>query len=136
MTATSTASATATTVPTTVTYDDTDPGISYSPGWIADTLAGDYNGTYHYSGSVGSSAQFTFSGTQITLVFNRAYNRGTLNVAIDGTQVMALSQYMDGVLLQQPWTSGVLAPGAHTLRLTHGGGGEYVDIDAIIVSNP
>src|SRR5574341_1841039 len=83
---------------------------------------------------VGASAQFTFSGTQITLVFNRAYNRGVLNVSIDGTQVGTVNEYDPGVLLQQQWTSGVFSAGTHTLLLTHGGGSTYVRIPAKAIS--
>src|SRR6185295_18859804 len=56
-----------------------------------------------------------------------------LTVTIDGTQVATINQYSASTLLQQQWTSGTLSGGSHTLTLTHGGSGTYVDLDAIIV---
>jgi hypothetical protein len=116
-----------------VTYDDTDPAILYSAGWVADLLPQGINGTYHYTATVGDTAQFTFSGTQVTLVFDKTFLYGVLDVAIDGQPPAAVSQYDPGILYQQQWASGPLAPGAHTRLLTHAGGGTYVDLDAILV---
>jgi hypothetical protein len=90
-------------------YDDGYEGWTYN-NFIATTTSGPYLGTMHYSTTVGSSAEFTFNGSQITLT--------------------TINEYSTTRVWQVTWTSGDLGPGPHTVKLVHASG-RTVDIDAI-----
>jgi hypothetical protein len=114
-------------------YDDTHVGWSYND-FIAATIDGPYAGTFHYSTTVGSAAQFTFDGSQITLYFSKYSNYGNLAVSIDNNPVTTLNQFNATRIWQDSWTSGYLGSGEHTVSLVHAGpNGSTVDIDAIEV---
>jgi len=118
------------------TYDDPDPGISYVGDWTGLTgLSGFYNGSLHYSSTVGSTAMLAFTGDRVKLVYTKHESRGVVKIEIDGVEVAQLDQYSTTTAFQAEWDSGVLSAGTHVIRLTHLSGA-YVDVDALIVSGP
>ncbi|MBN2115730.1 MAG: hypothetical protein JW730_04125 [Anaerolineales bacterium] len=122
--------------PTATKYDDADGGWTYS-GFTATTSTGPYLDTFRYSTAVGSTAEFDFTGSRITIIYSENSNRGDLEVYIDGnpTPVATINQYNATRVWQASWTSGDLGPGPHTVRLVHAAGAT-VDIDAIEVLSP
>lgn len=118
------------------TYDDRNAKIIYSGTWIAQSVSGDYLNTEKYSTVIGSSAQLTFSGEFVSVVY-RSYPTvfGNMEVRIDGNLVATINQNAAVSVKQNRWTSSSLGPGNHTLVLTHVTG-KYATLDAIIVSSP
>src|SRR5512138_1558857 len=114
-------------------YDDVHAGWTYS-GFIATTTTGPYNGTLHVSKAVGGTAEFTFTGSQVTLWYSKYSNRGTLEVYLDDgpDPIATIDQYGATRVWQASWTSKDLGEGKHTIRFLHSVGGQ-VDIDAIEV---
>ncbi|HMB21466.1 MAG TPA: hypothetical protein VKP08_01480, partial [Anaerolineales bacterium] len=109
-------------------YDDANKAWTYN-GFAATTTTGPYKGTMHYSKVVGSTAEFTFTGSQITLWYSKYSNRGTLAVYIDDSPdpVVTIDQYNATRIWQASWTSGNLGAGEHMIRLVHTGGAQ-VDV--------
>ena len=112
-------------------YDDTDPAWQYTGNWTLYDGAGPYNNTSHYTNTVGSEAELQFNGTQFTLTYVKAWNRGLIDVYVDGTKIDTINSTSSTVEWQQTWTSPVFAAGVHTVRFVHAGGATYIDLDAI-----
>ncbi|HSB01652.1 MAG TPA: fibronectin type III domain-containing protein, partial [Anaerolineales bacterium] len=117
------------------TYDDPDSHWIYTGTWTVNTGTGPYNNTSHYSGTVGSEAQFTFNGSSFVLTYLKANNRGLIDVYVDGVKVDQINANNATVAWQQTWTSAVYTAGVHTVRFVHAGGGTYIDIDAIQINS-
>ncbi len=117
-------------------YDDTDSSWVYSGSWATYSGSGPYSNTLHYANTVGSEAQFTFNGRRFTLTYVRANNRGSIDVYVDGGLVYTINANSSTLAWQQTWTSPLYALGVHTVRFVHAGGGTYIDVDAIQISNP
>ena len=117
-------------------YDERDVNIVYSGLWNAQNVSGNYTNTEKYSYQVGSSAQFTFTGENVTVLY-RGYPNvfGNMEVKIDGVVAATVNQNTPSITLQNSWGSSNLGPGAHTIVLTHLDG-RYITLDAIFVSGP
>ena len=120
------------------TYDDTNPNITYAGTWTlySHNGTGPYNNTLHLSNIANSTATFTFTGTQISLIYTKYSTRGNLEIKIDNGAAVTLNQYSSSLQWQQRWDSPLLAPGTHTITLRHPGGTKYVCVDALVVRNP
>jgi hypothetical protein len=116
------------------TYDDTDPAWSYTGNWVSFNGSGPYNNTLHYTDTVGGSAELVFHGSQFTLTYAKASNRGSIDVYVDGTKIGTIIAYSASTLWQRTWTSPSFTAGDHTVRFVHAGGGTYIDIDAIVIT--
>jgi hypothetical protein len=60
------------------TYDDRDSRIIYSGSWVNWDGSGPYANTLRYSNSTGSSAQLTFTGQQVRLIYTTTSQYGWL----------------------------------------------------------
>jgi hypothetical protein len=118
------------------TYDDNHAAFTYAGTWTAYSSSGPYNNTLHLSNVGNSTATFTFTGTQISLIYTKYSTRGNLEIKIDGNDPVTLNQYSKTLMWQQRWDSPLLTAGTHTITFRHPGGTKYVDIDAVIVTNP
>ncbi len=118
------------------TYDDRSLDIQYSGSWVTQKISGNYLNTEKYSRVVGSTAQMTFTGESISVLY-RSYPTlfGNMEVRIDGAYVATINQRTPKTIYKNRWSSGNLGAGTHTLTLTHMTG-TYVTLDAIIISSP
>jgi hypothetical protein len=118
------------------TYDDRNAQIVYTGTWLAQAMTGNYLNTEKYSTLIGSTAQFTFTGENVSVLY-RSYPTvfGIMGVNIDGVDVATINQLTSAQKKQLRWSSGDLGAGVHTLTLTHMTG-TYVTLDGIIVSGP
>jgi hypothetical protein len=120
----------ATAAPEANTYEDVDPNWSYSGAWSAYTGSGPHGDNFHYTATAGDSASFTFTGTQFILTYIQSPARGNIDVYLDGVKVTTINA--NGVLLwQKTYASLVFSAGTHVVQFAHGGGGTYIDIDAL-----
>ena len=117
-------------------YDERVSNIVYTGSWVSQKVTGNYLNTEKYSNVVGSTAQFTFTGEILTIIY-RGYPNvfGNMEVKIDGIYVGTITQTTSKQKFQKRWTSGNLSVGTHTLTLTHLTG-TYVSLDGFIVSKP
>jgi predicted outer membrane repeat protein len=114
------------------TYDDTDPAWNYTGTWTTFNGSGPYNNTLHQSNTIGSSAEVTFVGTMISLMYLQAPGRGSIDVYIDGVKVDTLDADNPTIVWQPTWTSPALNAGAHTVHFENAGNG-WIDLDAITI---
>jgi len=117
-------------------YDDADSNIIYGGSWLTYVGSGPYSNTEHYTSTVGSTASFTFSGSQFVFSYLANTNRGNIEVTVDGTVVTTINA--NGPLnWQKTYTSPVFSTGTHTVIIKFTGpSGTYGDVDAIQVINP
>ena len=113
------------------TYDERVTNIVYSGSWVSQKVTGNYLNTEKYSNVIGSSAQFTFTGEILTIIY-RGYPNvfGNMEVKIDDAYVGTINQTTSKQVLQKKWSSGTLSGGTHTVTLTHLTG-TYVSLDGI-----
>ncbi|MHC1784243.1 MAG: putative glycoside hydrolase [Anaerolineaceae bacterium] len=117
------------------TYDDTDPAIVYSGGWVQINYPGPYKNTLHSTMTSGSSVSLTFSGSSVSVLFTKYANRGNARISIDGMEMATVNAFSNAVEWQQRWDSPVLSSGIHTITVTYIGNQPYFDVDAFIVTN-
>ncbi|KAJ7182435.1 hypothetical protein C8R43DRAFT_5652 [Mycena crocata] len=109
-----------------VIVDDQDPDIRYSPGWgpTSAAISFEYGGTITSAGPDGSTAQYIFNGTSISLFARVGANSNnattTLTVAIDDTFVNStvLTTAHFERFHEPLFTSPTLKQGTHTFTLT------------------
>jgi hypothetical protein len=112
-------------------YDDMDERITYDGDWTRELLITDaYQGTISYSTTIGSSASFTFTGTQLQIGYLGEIDLGILLVFINGDEY-ALDQSSD-----IEWSSPELPFSTYSVELLHQDG-EQVFFDYInIIGTP
>ena len=117
------------------TYDDGNGNWSYTGSWaMGSGFSGAYSGTLHYTGTMGDMATFVFNGSQFKLSYTQDVNRGKMDVYVDGDKVGTINA--NGAFAwQETYTSPVYLAGTHVVQFKHaGGGGAYIDVDAIDVN--
>ena len=120
-------------------FDDTSEQIEYTGAWTHASFASAAAGTVSFSNAPGSVARLEFSGTAVTWVYTKAFNRGIASVKIDGVPREDVDLYSPKVVWQSRTSFGGLAPGYHTFELTVAGrkdaaaSDRFVDVDALVV---
>jgi hypothetical protein len=121
-------------------WDDLDHRIEYTGHWLHDRQFPKSSGqSLTYSGEVGDSFQFTFSGTGITYIFTEAENRGKALVLIDGREAARIDMYSPNIKWQTKKVFGPLGAGMHTFQVriladkNPRSAARAVDIDAVVV---
>ncbi|KAJ7274687.1 hypothetical protein C8J57DRAFT_1312485 [Mycena rebaudengoi] len=109
-----------------VIVDDQDPDIHYSTGWapIPAAISFEYGGTITSPGPRGSTAEYNFNGTSISVFARVAANRNNatnlLNFVIDGTilgsEILQTNQFER--FHENVYTSPTLADGPHNMVIT------------------
>lgn len=112
------------------TYDDTDPRLSYSPGWAPQTgVAGAYQETLHLSTANGNSVSFTFTGQEIHLFYQPGTSLGIVTITFDTDPLgTTLNEAQGG----GEWVKMLDSAGTHTVTITHTSGGS-VNIDRLVI---
>src|SRR5437899_1428221 len=125
-------------------YEETDPSVTFSAGWIQD------NGWFGWSGgnamesqTPGAQATFAFTGTSVAWLGMRGPDAGIARVYIDGSFVAEVDLYYSDPRIQAIlFTSPALADGNHTITIEATGlknpasSGTLVVVDAIDVMRP
>ena len=118
------------------TYENDEPNIVYTGNWTTWTTANASGGSTRYSNDPAASATLTFTGRQVSLLFTRYTSRGNIQITIDGGTPVLLNQYGSGLTFKNRWDSPLMTTGTHTVKFSHPGGAKYIDLDAIIISDP
>ncbi|MFJ2865595.1 ricin-type beta-trefoil lectin domain protein [Kitasatospora sp. NPDC087314] len=120
--------------------DDSSAAIGYSGGWDSSGSAGCGSGLDHWSNSTGATADFTFTGTELTYYGSQTPDNGIAALSIDGAPAVDVNLYAPVKRLGLPlYTSPVLAAGTHRVTVTVSGRkdprstGGYVSLDAFAV---
>jgi hypothetical protein len=100
------------------TYDDLDPRIEYTGGWLHDRqFEQSFGRSITYSNQPGDGVRFFFSGRSITYVYTMALNRGIAEVSIDRQPRGRVDLYSKETRWQQKTMYDGLEPGPHTLEI-------------------
>ena len=123
------------TIPTT-RFDQTDPSVTYTAGWITDPNAPWSEGSGAYINTAGAQATFSFTGTSVKWVGARGPWGGIARVFLDGTLVngavdtyASTEQFQNGAIL---YSASGLAAGSHTLRIEVTGTKNAASTDTIV----
>ena len=100
-------------------YEDSDPAVTFGPGWIADTSWFAWSGGgARESMTPGAQATFTFSGTSATWIGMRGPDSGIARVFVDGVLASEVDLFARSYEIRVPvFTVQGLASGNHTLTI-------------------
>jgi beta propeller repeat protein len=124
------------TTPQAGTYEESDASLTFSGIWDTENAVEASGGAYKTTSQSGASTSFTFTGRQVTLLYNQDTTFGNIEIAIDNGTPVLIDQFGASLTYQNRWESQLLPDDAHTITLEHPGGGQTINIDALIVSNP
>lgn len=115
-------------------YDDNWENIVYQGGWSDVEIQDAYHTRLHKATAAGSSAEITFTGTQIALYGQNKNGNGTATVTIDGVKAGTANFRCDAkygtIANQEMFRSQTLEYGEHTMVLTADSDGE-INLDRI-----
>jgi hypothetical protein len=116
--------------------NDSNPAAVYTGSWGVSSGRGDgdIGNDVHYTTNNGDSVTITFTGTQLDVLSELNGDHGDMDVHLDGTLVKTVSTSTNGQRLAQQvvYSTPVLPPGQHTVKLTKRSG-SYVVLDAFVV---
>jgi hypothetical protein len=100
-------------------YEETDPSVSFSPGWTQEAGWTAWSGgTVMESTTPGAQATFTFDGTSATWIGVRAPNGGIARVFVDGVFASEVDLFARSTEIHVTvFTASGLANGSHTLAI-------------------
>ena len=110
------------------TYQETNAALTYTGNWLSDTNSNASGGTYRYTNDPNGRISFTFTGSKLIIIRQTAFNRGPMQVCIDGA-CQTVQNYTDAVMWQQG-VSFTVAAGTHTVEIRNSSA-SFIDIDAI-----
>ena len=126
------------TTPTT-RFDQTDPSVSYTAGWVTDGTAAKRpwsEGSGAYINSAGAQATFSFTGTSVKWVGARGPWGGIARVFLDGALVAGMADtYASAEQFQQNailFSAQGLAAGSHSLMIEVTGTKNAASTDTIV----
>jgi Big-like domain-containing protein len=122
-------------------FQETDVSVAYTGAWTLGNRNRPWSeGTASVSGTVGSRATFTFTGTEVRWIGFRAARTGIARVYLDGSFVAEIDTYATSEGFQDTiFSLSGLAPGSHTLAVEATGlanpaaTNNYVIVDAFDV---
>ncbi len=124
-------------------YDDQNAQLKFIGNWTRnETWPLAFTATDSYSNATGSAFTFAFTGTTVTYVYTRAFNRGMAAVTIDGVDKGLVDLYSATDKWQQTATFSSLGSGIHNLQISVSGQKQaaasdyFVDVDRLHVSTP
>ncbi|HWZ33909.1 MAG TPA: hypothetical protein VNX18_21365 [Bryobacteraceae bacterium] len=122
-------------------YDDMDQRIEYTGAWLHDRqFAEASSGSITYSNQPGDTLRFPFQGTSIAYVYTRTFNRGYVEVRIDGKPRGDIDLFSKQTRWQQQTVFGGLDSGPHTIELRvssrkyPSSSDRFVDLDRFVVA--
>ncbi|MDZ4170449.1 MAG: L,D-transpeptidase family protein [Coriobacteriia bacterium] len=124
-----------------VRVEDDDTRIVFSGPWTYRWEQRSSGWSHRSATKAGASVTMRFEGTSISLISPVAPDRGIARIEIDGSEVATVSTFaLRAASKEVVWTSGELAPGPHTIKVTltgtreRGSKGTWFSIDAFDVA--
>lgn len=113
--------------------NDDDAKIKYVGDF---THQNDPGGDVHFTNTTGNYFEFTFMGTRVKWIGEKAFNRGTAEIFIDGQSKGVINQYDANVLYKQElYSIDNLPYGEHTIKIVCLQN-KYIDVDAFEIDDP
>ena len=124
-------------------YDDQHAQLKFIGNWTRnETWPLAFTATDSYSNMTESAFTFAFTGTTLTYVYTKAFNRGMAAVTIDGVDKGLVDLYSATDKWQQATTFSSLGSGIHNLQVTVSAQKQaaafdfFIDVDRLHVSTP
>ena len=113
--------------------EDTASTITYTGPWATAHFSGFGSGTTHDTTVAGASLLTSVRGGALGLVMEKAANRGSVDVYIDGTKAATVDTHAATTVHRTVVWQTLLSPGVHTLGLVNDAtpGHPRIDLDAI-----
>lgn len=118
-------------------WDELNTAAHFDGPWYRDLQFSEaHDGTLQYCNQSGCSADFTFDGRAVTILFTAADNRGQAQILLDGRPTGVLDEYAPTVQWRQRYRVEAPSAGRHRLTVRVLGfrqaksRGEFVDVDA------
>jgi len=114
---------------------ETDPSTTYTAGWTQGTRFKFWSGeTAAYSATAGAQATFTFTGTAVRWIGQRAFGGGIARVLLDGVEVAQIDTYapMQEEFQAAMYSVSGLANTGHTLTIEATGQKNALAQDAFV----
>ncbi|TJY42751.1 hypothetical protein E5161_07880 [Cohnella pontilimi] len=124
------------------TYEDSDARVSFGGNWTSISDSGFSGGTAKQTNSVGSTAKFSFVGSEIEWIGFKDSAQGVANVYLDGALVASPSLYSGTKVTKQSIFKRSTSFGSHSIRIEWTGqrdpaarkSGTNINVDSLIVS--
>ncbi|KAH9939941.1 hypothetical protein B0H21DRAFT_755561 [Amylocystis lapponica] len=116
---------------TLLTVDDRDPRITYQGSWFTTTDANDHNSTATGTTRAGSTVQFVFNGTQVTVFGTVGSTGSSSSYTLDDSPPVqfTISQPSSAIYNEPFYSSPLLPAGEHTLTINATADGDYLWLD-------
>ena len=105
---------------------------TYSPGWTTSNCACFSGGSNEHNAKVGATASFKYRGYGVGFVTEKAPNRGTASIYLDGVLKMTLNNRTSNVSSIIGFSTYSNSYATHTLKIVVKSG--RIDVDAFLVS--
>ena len=99
-------------------YQQSDAKFSYGGTWNTASNRSASGGSFRYAGNSGASVMIHFTGIDLAWIAKTGPAYGQAKVTVDGTKTYVVNLYSPGTVWQkQVWSTGILAVGAHTVKI-------------------
>jgi hypothetical protein len=99
-------------------YDLRSPELKFEGFWLHRTsVSGPERGTVSFSNQSGAFARLHFTGSSVVYKYTKAYNRGVVQVLIDGKETALLDEYAPGIHWQQETRFEGLSRNPHEIEI-------------------
>jgi cell wall-associated NlpC family hydrolase/N-acetylmuramoyl-L-alanine amidase len=99
-------------------YQQDNSNLTYSGSWNTSWTWSASGGTFRYANAPGAAVSVEFDGTYLAWITKTAPNYGKARVSLDGGAPIVVDLYSASTVWKQNvWSTGVLAPGTHTVTI-------------------
>ena len=99
-------------------YEQGDTQLAYTGAWTVDRSVSASGGSFRYVNASGASVTATFTGTHLSWIAKKSPFYGKARVTLDGGDPAVVDLYSATTLNKQNvWSTRLLAPGSHTVRI-------------------
>jgi hypothetical protein len=100
-----------------VAIKENDPTVIYTGSWTSNINTGNTDSRAVYSGVIGTSSTFSFTGTGVQLISKTSSGRGIAKITVDGIVYM-VDTYTPSTIFKNPiFTINGLSSGSHTIKI-------------------
>ena len=117
--------------------EDTGSAVSYTGTWATSSFSGFSGGTTHQTSKQGAAATFTVPGGPVALVMEKAANRGSADVFVDGVRQATVNTNAATTAHRQVVWQRTLGAGTHTVKVVNKAtaGHPRIDVDVLLTSS-
>jgi hypothetical protein len=122
-------------------YQQNNAKLAYAGTWNTTSSSSASGGSFAYAATSGAVVTINFTGLELALIATKGPSYGQATVTVDGGTPTTVDLYSSKVGWQQSvWNTGILAMGAHTVKIEWAGTknqaatGTDINVDAIDVT--